>query len=151
MEVVHTEFMATLSAAISAGVAMSLAHTAEGSGAVLVTSDPTLILLESQLSSIRTFLQSLETQLAVSVPAAATGLKQGLDLALANVYNFAVFVRDDYDKRDDDVVQKNQLLQQTMSSFENLQKETDAVLSTLSKIHRDVSYIACFHFFQFSI
>lgn len=79
----------------------------------------------------------LELKLVVQQNAAFSIAK--LELALAQVYKLAVFIRGDYDGREDDEAQKSAIFAQCTQAFQDCQSAAEGGLKQLSDIHVQVS------------
>lgn len=108
--------------------------------------DKTVQELNAKTDSLKQQVNVLENSLQASAPNAAAAINSSLDLALANLYKLAVFVRGNYDDRSVDEAQKKNLLDLVMSSFQDVQTKTEAALTILSKTHEQVNLpdILCF-------
>ena len=79
----------------------------------------------------------LQLKLVVQQNAASSIAK--LELALAQVYKLAVYIRGDYDGREDDEAQKSAIFAQCTQAFRDCQSAAEGGLKQLSGIHVQVS------------
>ena len=68
-----------------------------------------------------------------------------MDIAFANLYKLAVFVRGDYDQRDVADDEKTKLLNLVLSSFRDVQTKSESAFTDLSRIHEKVSAVSDGH------
>lgn len=95
--------------------------------------------LNTEVEALKQQVGTLENSLQASAPNAAAAINSFLDLALANLYKLAVFVRGNFDERQVDESEKKILLDLVMSSFQDVQNKSEAALTILSQIHEKAS------------
>jgi len=84
-------------------------------------------------------LSAYDAQLKLVVQQNAASSIAKLELALAQVYKLAVYIRGDYDDRKDDETQKSTIFAQCTQAFRDCQGAAEGGLKQLSDIHVQVS------------
>lgn len=84
-------------------------------------------------------LSAYDAQLKLVVQQSAPSCIAKLELALAQVYKLAVYIRGDYDGREDDEAQKSAIFTQCTQAFQDCQSAAEGGLKQLSGIHVQVS------------
>lgn len=95
--------------------------------------------LNTNLAGLEKNVSDLRSSVAAKTPADATAINTALDLALANLYKLAIFVRGDYDHRKADAAEKKKLIDTLMTTFQAVKQQSEDAFKFLSNAHARVS------------
>ena len=103
---------------------------------VLNTNDPTTKI--RAIHETHAKLQMIEVRLDLITADCARDSINKLDIAMLKLYKVAIFVRGDYDGRDEDKEQRNSLLQAAVQAFQDVEDCSEAGLKKISELHAEV-------------
>ena len=94
--------------------------------------------LSNQLIKTQSKLESMSFNLNKAVADGARETIDKLDVALSKTFDIAVFIRGDYDHRDVDESQMQEVLHQSVLAFEDTQERAMESLKTIADFHAQV-------------
>ena len=95
--------------------------------------------LNTTLTVMEKSVDDLRSGVVARIPADAIAINTALDLALANLYKLAIFVRGDYDHKKVDTAGKRKLVDTIMIPFQVVKQQSEDAFKHLSDAHARVS------------
>ena len=100
---------------------------------------PDLLSLKAEALICDADVKNIAARVDTSTSENADNVITSLELAMSRVYRLAVFIRGDYDTRNEDLEQKRALSKQTLDAFLWVQERAEYALNELTMSHAKVS------------
>ncbi|KAJ4383712.1 hypothetical protein N0V85_008466 [Neurospora sp. IMI 360204] len=94
--------------------------------------------LQTKLNNAAARLQEIQDSLNPIVSQCGKDVVDKLEMAMTKLYKLAVFIRGDYDDREPDTTQRDELLKQAVQAFTVVENCAQAGLEKISRLHSQV-------------
>ncbi|KAK3956861.1 hypothetical protein QBC32DRAFT_201877 [Pseudoneurospora amorphoporcata] len=122
------------------GVSQSLLAVQSTPGGILATpeQDVNVTSLQNKLNTAGAQLREVQDSLHPIVSQCGKDVIDKLEKAMTRLYKLAVFIRGDYDDREPDTTQRDELLKQAVQAFKEVEDCAEAGLNKVSRLHSQV-------------
>lgn len=112
-----------------------------GLGLATPEQDISITSLQNKLNHTSTQLRDIQDSLNPIVSECGKNVIDKLEMAMTKLYKLAVFIRGDYDDREPDTVQRDELLKQAVQAFKEVEDCAEAGLKKVGQLHAQVMEI----------
>ncbi|EGO53862.1 hypothetical protein NEUTE1DRAFT_132296 [Neurospora tetrasperma FGSC 2508] len=103
--------------------------------------DVNVITLQNKLNTAGTQLREIQDSLNPIVYQCGKDVIDKLEMAMTKLYRLAVFIRGDYDNREPDTTQRDELLKQAVQAFKEVEDRAQGGLEKVGQLHAQVMEI----------